>query len=410
MTMDIAAPGTKAGTTPEDGDASVSLVELLTWLGEGKRFIGASTVAVAILAFIVALLLPPIYTARTTLLPPNSQQQGNAAAALATLGSLGGLAGGLTAKSPDELYVALLRSDSVIRALDVRFNLKERYDVKSFEALRRMMPGFIRIAADKKTGVIRIEVDDEDAKFAAAMANAHLEEVMKLLGRLAVSEAQQRRAFFATQLKETKDGLVAAETELRRVQEQTGVMVLDKQAEAMIAGIAQLRALIAEREVSLKVLRTSATAANPDVVRLTSEVSALRAELARVESSEASSTGRAAEIPVAKLPTVATAYVRARRELKLQETLLEAMVRQFELAKLDEAREGPLLQQVDAAVPPDYRSKPSRLILVLSSTVIALFASAAWVTVRRYAAQTSMTDPARASAWRAMRQVWWARG
>jgi len=201
------------------------------------------------------------------------------------------------------------------------------------------LPGSVRISWDKKSGVISVEVDDKAPQFAADLANAHSVELMKVLSRLAVSEAQQRRVFYEQQLKDTKEHLIKAEQDLRSVQEKSGVIVLDKQAEALIGGAAQLRALIAEREVQLKVMRTGATEQNPDVLRLSSELRALRGELARMESTQPGNPGSAVDMPVGKLPEAAIDYVRARRELKLQETLLEGIVRQYEIAKLDEAKQ-----------------------------------------------------------------------
>ena len=392
--------------TEDDDTLAVSLTEILTWLGESKRSIAIFTAGVALASLVVALLLPPIYTARASFLAPGSQQQSGSAAAIAALGSLGGLAGGFAAKTPDDLYVALLKSDSVLRGLDARFDLKKHYKVDTYEALRRVVPGFIRVGADKKSGVIGVEVDDEDPKFAAEVANAHEPEVTKLLGRLAVSEAQLRRSFFEKQLQETKENLVKAEQVLRSVQEKSGVIVLDKQAEALITNAALLRAQIAEREVQLKVLRTSATEQNPAVIRLNSELHAMRTELARMESAQGGSPGSAVDLPVGKLPEAAVDYVRARRELKLQETLLEAMVRQYEIAKLDEAKEGPTLQQVDIAQPPDHKSKPSRALIVVASTLLALLLARAWAVARRYAAQGRASDPLAAAAWRGLVRAW----
>jgi tyrosine-protein kinase Etk/Wzc len=394
----------------EDDGPSISLVDLLTWVGEGKRSIAVVTIAAALLSLVYAMLLPPQFTARTTLLPPASQQSGGASAALAALGALGGLTGGLGAKTPDELFVALLKSDSVIRALDARFDLKTRYELKTFEELRKSLPDRVRVASDRKSGVISVEVDDKEPKFAAELANAHADEIKKLLGRLAVSEAQLRRVFFEQQLKETKDNLIKAELSLRAVQEKSGVIVLDKQAEALITSVAQLRAMIAEREVQLKVLRTSATGENPDVLRLNSELAAMRVELSRMESSRASPSGSAVDIPVGRIPGAAIDYVRARRELKLQETLLESMVRQFEIAKLDEAKEGPVLQQVDVALPPDRKSKPARALIVLACTMFGLLASLIVIVWRRYAALVRASDPQHAAAWQAMTRAWrWRR-
>ena len=383
----------------DPGDPGVSVAELLAWIGQSKGWIAAVTVVAALVAAAVAfLLLPPIFTARATFLAPNSQQQSASSTALAALGSLGGLA---VPKAPDELYVALFKSDSVTRALAARFNLLQRYELRSFEALRHALPTYVRVSSDKRSGLITVEVDDEDPKFAAALANAHETEITRVLGRLAVSEAQLRRVFFERQLNDTKENLVKAENALRGVQEKSGVIVLDKQAEALISGAAAVRAQISEREVQLKVLRMSATEQNPEVIRLGSELRALRGELARMESASGGQSGSAVDMPVGRIPEASIDYVRARRELKLQETLLESMVRQYEIAKLDEAKEGPALQQVDVAVPPDYKSKPARALIVLASTLLAFLVTTAFFVVRRYLESQRTSAAGEAAAWSA---------
>lgn len=400
--------GTPSATVDdfEDEGPAISLTELLTWVGEGKRLIATATVIAAVVGAGIAMLLPKSYTAHATMLAPGSQAQSGSAAALAALGSLGGLVGGAASKSPDELYVALLKSDSVERALAERFDLKTRYNVKNFEGLRKAMPSYVKISSDKKSGLIMVDVDDEEPKFAADLANAHVGEVTKVLGRLAVSEAQLRRVFFQKQMDETKENLIKAEQSLRTVQEKSGVIVLDKQAEALITSAAQLRAMIAEREVQMKVLRTSATDQNPDVMRLNSELRAMRAELARMESRTGGADGSAVDIPVGKLPEAGIEYVRARRELKLQETLLEAMVRQLESAKLDEAKEGQSLQQVDIALPPDQKSKPSRMLITLGAALAAFLLSTLYVVTRRYGVWSREQFPEDAQARAALARAW----
>jgi tyrosine-protein kinase Etk/Wzc len=404
---DMASAHENMSAAAQDEGPEVGLVDVLTWLGRGKRIIAVTTLVAAGASLAWALSATPIYTARATLMPPGSQQQSGAAAALAALGSLGG---GLGGKTPDELYVALLKSDSLTRALDQRFDLKTRYQAATNETLRKMLPSYVHVSADKKSGLIAVTVDDKDPKFAAALANAIPTELAKVLSRLAVSEAQQRRVFYEQQLKDTKEHLIKAEQDLQQVQEKSGVIVLDKQAEALIGGAAQIRALIAEREVRLKVLRMSATDQNPDVMRLTSELRALRGELSRMESRQGNGNGSAVDMPVGRIPAAAIDYVRARRELKLQETLLEGIVRQYEIARLDEAKEGTTLQQVDVAVPPDYKSKPSRALMVLGGTLLGLLGSSIFVMWRQYTAFRRESDPQGAAAWQSLRRAWHWRG
>jgi capsule polysaccharide export protein KpsE/RkpR len=409
LKQDLDESLTREEALDEDGP-SIGLLDMLTWLGEGKRLIGGVVAIAAAASVAYALLLPNVFTARTTLLPPNTQQQSNSAAALAALGSLGGLAGSIAAKTPDELYVNLLKSDSVQRALAAKFDLNKRYNVETYEVLRKVMPQYIRVSSDKKSGVITVEVDDKEPKFASDLANAHVVEITKLLGRLAVSEAQQRRVFFEQQLKDTKENLIQAEQALRVVQEKSGMIVLDKQSEAIIKAVAELKAQIIEREVRLKVLRTGTTAQNPDVQLLTSELTALRSELARMESAtgpNGSTNGKGSiDIPIGNLPATSVTYARALREVKFQEALMGSMLRQFEVAKMDEAKDAPSLQQIDVALPPDRKSKPARAIIVLATVLVALLLSCMFVIWRRYRESLRESDPESAQAWESLAKAW----
>ncbi len=382
----------------EEAPPLFSAIDVLTWLGEGKKLIASVTLFIALGSVAYALLKPDLFTSRTSMLPSGSQQQSGSAAALAALGSLGALAGGnLSGKAPDELYVSLLKSDTVWRALNTQFDLKTRYNSKNYENLKAQISRHVRVSSDKKSGLISVEVDDEDPQFAAQLANAHSVEIVKLLGRLAVSEAQQRRQFFEKQLEDTKEHLIAAEQALLKVQEKSGMVVLDKQASAIIEAVAQLKTRIAEREIKLKVLRTTTTLENPDVRLLNSELSALRSELARMESSTPTPNSTKGEnridIPIGQLPSAAVEYVRAMREVKFQETMLASMLRQFEVAKLDEAKESPALQQVDVAMVPDRKSKPHRAMIVLSGLLIGLVFSSAFVIWRGQRKLLKNTNP-----------------
>lgn len=390
-------------------DAAPSLMEVLTWIGEDKRQLALAFLGAFVVFTAIALVMPRKYTARATLLPPQQQGQG-ASAALAALGALGGLAAGAAgAKSPDEMYVSLLKSDSVVRALDGRLKLRERLEAPNFEALKKALPQVVRATAEKKSGIITIEVDDDDAAFAAQLANAHVDELRRLLSRLSITEAQQRRDFYEQQLLATKENLIKADLDFQRMQERTGAIAIDKQAEAILSGMAQVRARIAEREVQLRVLRQSATEHNPDVQRLQAEIEALRVELIRMEKT-APDTASVVDLPAGQIPEVAAGYLRARREVKFQEVLLESLLKQYELARLDAAKEGPSLQLVDTAEPPDHPSKPSRALVIITGTLLSTLLTMSYTVWRRYHAWQSALDPHAASAWVALRQAWRLRG
>ena len=403
--------------TPVDTDGPrVGLVDVLTWVGEAKRRIAINTAIAAVAAIGYSMLLTPVYTARATLTAPAQNQSQNASAALSALGSLGALSGlgtSLSGKTPDEMYVALLKSDSVLRALNAHFNLQERYEVDKFEVLREHMKSLVRIAADKKSGVIQVEVDDKDPKFAADLANGYATEVGTVLARMALTEAQQRRGFFELQMKDAKENLAKAEQNLRVLQEKSGLIVLDKQAEVIIQAVATLKSRIIATEVELRVLRSTSTAANPDVQRRTTELAALRSELSRMESasaiasaSAASGPGSFGDIPTSTLPAASVEFMRGLREVKLQETLLANMMRQYETARLDVAKDAPSLQQIDVAEPPDHKSKPKRASIVIAVTLSTLLLSLAWVVWRRYRATVHATDRQAAQAWSTLADAW----
>jgi capsule polysaccharide export protein KpsE/RkpR len=206
------------------------------------------------------------------------------------------------------------------------------------------------------------------------MANAFVEELKSVAGGLAISEAGQRRMFFEDQLRETKVSLSRAEEEVKGFQQRTGAFQVDAQAKAIIEGIANLRARIVVKEVEAKVHRTFATAQNPDLQRTEEEVRALRTELEKIESGK----GRGFDplMSSERVPAIGMEYLRKLRQLKYNETLYELLVKQFELAKLDEARDAVVIQVIDRAVPPEMRARPYRSRIVLISTFLGFILSA----------------------------------
>ena len=283
---------------------------------------------------------------------------------LGQLGALAGAAGGsLGVKNPNDLYVGLLKSRTVADRLIERFDLQKIYDEKLASETRKELAKRTQVMAGKDS-LINIEVDDEDPKRAASVANGYYEELERLTRILAVGEASQRRLFFEKQLVQARDDLSKAEFDLQKTQEKTGVIQLEGQAKAIIEGIAQLRAQIAAKEVQLGAMRTYATAENPEYVRIQQELSGLRIQLRNREQESGGKTETS--IASSKLPQVGLENIRKLREVKYHEAIMEIFARQFELAKVDEAKDAAQIQILDKAIEPDKKSKPKRGLIVLA--------------------------------------------
>ncbi len=381
--MNDTAPG--ANATPPNSDQGlpdeeISLLDLLQVVADNLRLLLLGPLAVGLAALGVSFLLTPTFTAKTQFLPPQ-QQQSAAASMIASLGSLGGLAGAAAGlKNPADQYVAFLKSMSVQDALVERFKLMERYKAATKTDARAPLGG-VRISAGKD-GLISVEVDDKDPKFAADLANAYPEELQRLLARLAVTEAQSRRLFFDKQLATARDSLTKSEQALKA----TGVnsSALKSNPAAAVEAVARLRAGISAQEVKIAGMRGYLTDASPAMKQALTELIALRDQLAKAERDEA---------PAASGSAAGTSdYVARYRDYKYHETLLDLFTRQYEIAKVDEAREGAVVQVVDAAQPPERKSKPKKALIAVVATLATGFALLLWVFIRN-ALQKASQDP-----------------
>ncbi len=361
-TPDAGGGGVQAAI-PKGSDDEISLLETLRVLWKHKWLLIGSTIGAGVLAAGVTLLMPNYYTATARILPP--QQSSSSAAAL--LGQLGGLAaaaggsiGGI--RNPNDLYVGMLKSRTVADRLIEKLDLKVYFDAKYQMTTQMRLAEASRIAAGKD-GIISISVELKDPKLAAGVANAYVEELIRLTGVLAVTEASQRRLFFERQLAKARDNLAAAEVAAREALTKGGLAVVEGQGRSLVEASARLRAQITVKEVQLGAMRSFAAENNPDLRLLQTELAALRAELAKVEGA-----GSAGVSP--KLNAAASDNVRLLRELRYQEALQELLARQTEAARLDEARDTSLIQVLDTAVEPDRKSSPGRAVITLVSSFV----------------------------------------
>ena len=356
----------------------IDLLDLLIALARRKRLIAGATVGSAVLATVISFLIPNRYTATTKVLPP--QQAQSSGAMLMTqlagsgLGPLAAVAGkDLGLKNPNDIYIGMLKSRTVEDALIGQFELSRVYREKKISDTRKELEKASDIVSSKE-GLIEISVEDKSPQRAAALANSYVEQLRKLTQHLAVSEASQRRLFFEQQVEQAKSDLATAELALKNTEQKTGMIHLDAQARAVIEAVGTLRAQIAASEVELQGMRSFATDQNPDVILRERQVAAWREQLASLEQHQATSDGDPI-LSTGKMPATLLEYKTRFREAKYRETIFELMAKQFEAAKLDEAKEAAIIQVVDPAVEPDRRSSPRRSLIVLIALLFGMFGS-----------------------------------
>jgi uncharacterized protein involved in exopolysaccharide biosynthesis len=315
---------------------------------------------------ITALLLKPTFSAAALILPPQqSQSLSSMMGQLSALAPVLSLASGGQIKTPADMYIGILESRTIADDIIARFHLRELYKTKKMEDTRTALRNNSRFLASSKDGLIRIIVDDHDPNRASEMANAYVDELYSMNSHLAITEAAQRRVFFDQELADEKSALTAAENDLKQTSEKTGVIILSGQAASLIQSLAQLRAQIASREVQISAMRTFATDENPNIIRIQEEIGSLRGQLAKLEKDPRNPESNTDAIPAGRVPAITLEYARKLREVKYHETLFELLAKQYEAARIDEAKAAPIIQVVDRSVPPDKKSGPHRLLITL---------------------------------------------
>jgi len=367
----LVGPGERPGI---DGDEEgISLLDIAVTLAENLKLLIVGPIIVGLAALGIAYLITPVFTARTTFLVP--QQQNPASAALASLGALAGLAGAAGGvRSPADQYVALMQSSTVQDRLIDQYGLMEVYEAKyRFEA-RTALQKSARVSVGKKDGLITVEVDDKDPKRAADLANSHIEELRRLTSVLAVTEAQQRRAFFEQQLARSKERMTTAQQSLQASGFNQGALRAEPKAAA--DSYARLKAEVTAAEVRLQTMRSYLNENAPEFQQQQATLAALRGQLSRTEQ-------------VAD-PQSGSDYITKYRDFKYEEALFDLFARQYEMARLDESREGAIIQVVDVAETPEWKSKPKRAQIAIVAFVVTAIALMGFVLIRAAWRQTVM--------------------
>jgi uncharacterized protein involved in exopolysaccharide biosynthesis len=343
----------------------IELLDLLVVIAGNIRLLVLGPIAVALAALGVTFVVQPTFTATTRILQPQ-QHQSMAAMIESQLGVFAALAG-LNVRSPLETCVALLKSRTITDKIVDRFDLRKVYGRALRQDARRALASATRISFTRY-GLITIEVTDRDPRRAADLANTYVQELIGLTSAMSIAEAENRRAFFYEQRERSQQGLREAEAALARTGAGEGLLKLAPQV--VVARIGRLQGEVTAQEIRIATMREYLTDASPEIRQANRELASLRAQVAQLRRDHPGASG------------AGEAYVDRFRSFKYQEILFELLSTQFEIGRLDEAREGPLVQRVDAAVVPERRSGPRRALVAAAAAIASGLALLVFVVVR----------------------------
>jgi tyrosine-protein kinase Etk/Wzc len=399
---------TESNMQQRDGQVQhdeVHVIDLLVILAGQKRLVFGAPIFMGVVAMLFSLQMTPIFSSTVKIMPPQQQQSSGMAAMLGQLGGLAGAASGLSSlKTPNDLYVGLLESRTIADGVIARFKLKERYESKTMDEARKTLASNVVIANSKKDGFITIAAEDANAQFAADLANAYVDELAKLTQTMALTESSQRRLFFEKQLGDARDQLANAEMALRKTQEKTGMLVPGVQVQAILATVSQVKSAIGAKEVQLGGMRTFAGHQNPELLRTEEELRGLRAQLSKLEKGQLASAGDFM-VPTGKIPEVGVEYVRSVRDIKYYETIYELLAKQFELAKIDEAKDSTVVQVLDKAIPAERKIKPARAMITMMGVAVGALLGII-LAFMRGAIQAARLNPDASRRWQQVALAW----
>ncbi|MGC2420180.1 MAG: hypothetical protein WA405_00855 [Candidatus Acidiferrales bacterium] len=348
----------------------------LIWLE--RKFLYRLVAAGFALTTLVAFLTPARYSSTAQLMPPDSEANSGLALAaeLAGQGGIGGLAGDLLGmKSTGALFVGVLGSRTVEDRIVERFDLKKVYRVRLEQEARQRLAEHTSISEDRKSGIISLTVTDGDPKRAAAIAGAYVEELDTLMAQLTTSSAHRERVFLEQRLEAVKQDLDSAEENFSQFASKNGMIDITEQGKAMVGSAATLEGQLVAAESELEGLKQIYTDSNVRVRTVQARIAELRHQLGVLSGGGAPpSAGDAATSDntyptLRQLPILGVPYADLYRRLTIEETVYETLTKQYELAKVEEAKEIPTVKVLDSPEVPEKKSYPPRLFMIVLGTL-----------------------------------------
>jgi capsule polysaccharide export protein KpsE/RkpR len=385
-----------AAETDTNGVSQDKASDWLWLLWGQRRFLWRVTIRGLVLALIVAFLIPKRYESFTRLMPPD-QQSGSTIAMLANLagkgtglgnsaGALGSIAGDMLGlKTSGALFVDLLRSRTVQDHLIDRFNLRKVYGCRYYQDARKILTKFTDVSEDRKSGVISIVVTDRDPRRAQQMSKAYVEELDNLVALVSTSSARRERIFIEQRLTAVKRDLDAASKQFSEYASQNTVIDISAQTKAMVEGAARLQGELIVAQSELEGLEQIYTGNNVRVRSLRARVAELRSQLAKIggDSShlDAAPDASSGELypSIRQMPLLGVKWIDLYRNTKTQETVYDLLTQQYEMAKIQEAKEIPTVKVLDAANLPEKKAFPPRLLIGMLGMLMSFVVAGLWV-------------------------------
>jgi len=398
------APGLEE--TPQGSGDPVVYLRLLL---EHRRLLARVALCGLLASLLIAFLIPSRYESTARLMPPDSSQSGGLAMAAAALsggaGGLGGIASEMLGmKSTSDIFVGILSSRSVQDKLIQQFDLKKLYGDRRMEDARKDLAEHTGISVDRKSQIITITVVDHDPKRAAAMGQAYVEELNRLVAELSTSSARRERIFLEERLQAVSKDLDSAEKEFSQFASKNSAIDIKEQGKAMVEAAATLQGQLIAAESELEGLRQVYTDNNVRVRSVRARIDELKHQLEKMggkgeDASAPSGQPQAALYPsIRRLPQLGVTYADLYRRTRVEEAVFESLTKEYELAKVQEVKEIPVVKVLDSPSIPDKKSFPSRLLIMLLGTAFAFASASTWVFGKTAWDQTDSNDPRKAFA------------
>jgi uncharacterized protein involved in exopolysaccharide biosynthesis len=389
-TLSTAEENNQSAAEDAADSIEIPIGDLVAAIWLRRRWLAMVTGIGLILAVGYALLIPNQYTSTAQLMPPDQQSLSSTSvlSALGGVGSIGPSEGGLmSARTPGATFIGILDSQTAQDDIINRFDLRRVYHCKLHVDARKILTGNTNSDEDKKSGIISISVMDRDPSRARDIAEAYVEELNKLVNSLSTSSARREREFLEQRLKSLKNELDASSVELSQFSSRNATLDIQKQGEATVEAAGKLQGELITAQSDLSGLKAMYTEDNIRVRQAQAQVNVLQSQLQKMggegEGVDSGDIKAGQLMPsIRKLPLLGVTYADLYRQVTMQESIYETLTKQYELAKVQEAKEIPPIKVLDEPQVPERKTSPHRAIIVVLCTLVTAFAGIAWIIAR----------------------------